>query len=162
MEGQERLRASEVELPPASKEVRRLYGKAIAALHPSLASSTQERRRRANLINQVNAAYVRRDETTLRMIVESAVPQTNLPALVDDRTVQELRNRAFDLEELIVRIEGQGYDLRYGDIARVRAHAEQAETAGRDFISEISADIQAALMRIKNELKELRARQQNG
>ncbi len=159
--GKERLRASEVELPPPTKAVQQLYTRAVVALHPGLANVAQERRRRARLINQVNAAFVRRDETTLRMVVESAAPQTNLPALVDERTVQELRNRAFDLEELIVRIEGHDYDLRHGDIARVRAHTEQAEVEGRDFLAELNGEIRAALRRVTDELLELRTRQQD-
>lgn len=161
--GKEPLRAtsvSEMNKPP-SKEVRRLYARAVAYLHPALTMDKDERRRRAGLINKVNAAYIRRDATSLRLIVDAHTPQGNLPMLVNEKVVQSLRDRAFALEELIVRIEGQYYDLQYGDMARVRAHAEQAEAEGRDFIAELSERLQGALERVKSELREIKARQQD-
>jgi Mg2+ and Co2+ transporter CorA len=143
-------------MAPASDEVQTLYSKAVAKLHPDLSSSTAERRSRIAMFNQVNRAYLRRDVNTLRMAVEATTPQSNLPALVSDQTVKEMRNRIYDLEEIIARIETQTFDYHYGDVAKLHAHAQAAEAEGKDFIAELSEEIQRALRRTVEELATLK------
>jgi hypothetical protein len=143
-------------MAPASDEVQTLYGKAVAKLHPDLAPSTSERRDRVAMFNQVNRAYLRRDVNTLRMAVDATTPKSNLPAVVSDEIVKDMRNRIYDLEELIARIETQTFDFHYGEVAKVHAHAQRAEAQGSDFIAELSAEIQRALRRTVEELAQLK------
>lgn len=141
---------------PISKELKELYGKAIAALHPDLAVSAKDRRGRIGLFNQVNSAYLRRDVNTVRMAVDSTTPQSTLPAIPDTELVRKMRDRVYILEELIAKIEGYYYDYRYGDIAKVRAYAKQAEDEGKDFIGDLSLEIQTALTHVADELAKLK------
>lgn len=141
---------------PVSKELKELYGKAVAELHPELALSIKERRGRITLFNQVNAAYLRRDVNTVRMAVDSMTPKSTLPSIVDNELVSKMRDRVYMLEELIAKIEAYYYDYRYGDIAKVRAYAKQATEQGKDFIGELSLEIQTALGRTADELAQLK------
>jgi hypothetical protein len=143
-------------MKPPSAEVLALYSKAVSKLHPDLAPSTAERRNRVAMFNQVNRAYLRRDVNTLRMAVDATTPQSNLPAVVNDQIVKEMRNRIYDLEELIARIETQTFDFHYGEVAKVYAFAQRAETEGKDFIAELSEQIQRTLRRTVEELAQLK------
>lgn len=144
-------------LPPASDELRKLYGRAVAHLHPELALSSAERRSRISLFNQVNIAYLRRDINTVRMAADASTPRSNLPALIDDKALKTLRERVYVLEELISRTEAQYYDFRYGDVAKVRAYAKRAEAQGKDFLANLSDDIQSALRNTAEELVRLKS-----
>jgi len=146
------------DLPPASPTVRRLYARVVAQVHPALAASSQERKRRAGLINQINAAYLYRDEVALQAAADAYAGPSHLPMVVDKKAVQAMRSRAFDLEELIIRLEGQCYDLRHGDVARLHAFACDAEANGQDLLADLSQQLQRELERTTTELAELRSR----
>jgi hypothetical protein len=143
-------------MAPPSAEVRELYSKAVAKLHPDLVSGKAERRSRIALFNQVNRAYLRRDVDTLRMAVESTTLQSNLPAVVNDQIVKEMRTQIYTLEELIARIETQTFDFHYGEVAKVHAFAQRAEAEGKDFIGELSEQLQRTLRRTVEELAQLK------
>lgn len=149
--------SSEPELPSTSRAVSQLYARCVATLHPDLTDDADERRRRVRLFNEVNAAYLRRDESALRLIADDLQQPTNLPALVDDSLVDEMRDRVYDLEALTERIEGQYFDMRYGDLARVRAYVQEAEAEGRDLIALLSEDLQAKLRATVEELAQLKS-----
>lgn len=143
-------------VPELTDEVRILYAKAVANLHPDLARTTSERRSRIPVFNKVNAAYLRRDAETLRMAVDSTTPRSNLPDVINEQVVKELRDRIYAMEELIARIEGQYYDFRYGDPAKVRAYARHYEAQGKDFIENLSIEIQRVLRNTVEELASLK------
>jgi hypothetical protein len=144
-------------LPPPSAAIKKLYARVVPRVHPALAASPDERRRRAGIINGINAAYLRRDEAALRAAADTYAAQSNLPAVVDEKAVRALRSRAFDLERLVARIEGQSYDIQHGDVARIRAYVCDAEAEGRDFLADLSAQIQGELNRTTAELAGLRS-----
>lgn len=146
-------------LPPVSPTIASLYTEIVAKLHPDLAETLRERKRRTSLMHEVDQAYVSRNEVSLRAVAEAHRDRSSLPAVIDDRTVRNLRRRAFMLEQVIARIEGQVYELRHGDIAKIRAYAEHARARGRDFISELSAELQYDLRQARQELAELQQAQ---
>jgi hypothetical protein len=155
-QGDDAVAALTSSMAPPSGELQALYSKAVAKLHPDLAPTTAERRNRIAMFNQVNRAYIRRDLNTLRMTVDAMTIQSNLPAIVNDETVKEMRNRVYDLEALIARIETQTFDYHYGDVAKVHAFAQRAEAEGKDFIAELSELIQKTLRRTVEELAQLK------
>lgn len=149
------LKSSDARAVP--EEIAALYAAAVARLHPDLARTATERRKRIGLFNQVNAAYLKRDEPALRMVVDMIAPRSSLPAVVDDQVLDQMQERIYVLEEVIARSEGQTYDFRYGDVARLRAQVIQAEAQGRDLIADLSERIQAALTKAAEELRQLKA-----
>jgi len=141
---------------PASREVKALYAKAVAYLHPELAQNTEERKEHLKLFNQVGTAYLNRDQGTLQSVVDAFTPHTNLPAVIDPQNMQKLKDRIYQLETVTQNVTGQLYDYRYGDVARVRAHALQAEAEGHDLLADLGEKIQQALRMTLEELKRSR------
>ncbi len=145
------------DMPPASLSLKRLYGEVVARVHPDLADTPIERARRRRLMERVEEAYLRRDKRSLEAMADAHRERSNLLAIVDEKAVKELEDRVFLLEELIHRLEGESFELRYGDIAKVKARADQASAEGRDLLRELSAELQRDLRQAQEELAGLRA-----
>jgi hypothetical protein len=144
-------------LPPASPALKEAYRQVVAKIHPALAKTTSEQKRNKELMEKANQAYVRRDEVTLRATAQALSRQSNLPAIVDEKVVKELRDRAYMLEQLIFKLEGESFELQHGAVAKIRAFAEQAEAQGRDFLLELKAELQATLKEAQRERVRLKS-----
>ncbi len=142
---------------PASKELKQLYARVVAKLHPGLSDVPAESSRRQNMIKKVDEAYVRRDMVSLRALADAYHDRSNLPAIVDENTVKQLHEHVYALESLIAELEGQAFELRHGKMARLRGHAEHAQAQGKDFLRDLSEEIQRDLRRAREELESLRA-----
>jgi chromosome segregation ATPase len=145
-------------MAPANPALKKLYGKLVANLYPALADTPAEQTRRKGLMRQVSEAFVRRDRRSLEAMADSQRDRSNLPALVDPKIVRQLEERAILLEELIHRYEGESFELRYGDIARLKAQADQAEARGQDFLAQLNHEIRQELQGAQRMVAELRAR----
>jgi hypothetical protein len=141
---------------PASPEVKQLFAKAVARLHPDFAQSEEERKRNLSLFNRVGTAYLNRDQRTLQSVVDSLTTKTNLPAVADYDVIRKLEDRIYQLETVSQNISGQYYDYRYGDVARIRVYALQAEEEGRDLLADLSENLQRTLRNTLEELKKLK------
>src|SRR5574341_58762 len=140
------------DMPPASKELKQHYAEVVAAYHPDLAQSPAERGKRSEEMERANTAYVRRDQITLHGMAMLVSNRSNLPAIVDERVVRQLREQAHAMEQLIGKLEAQTAEMMYGDVARIRAYADVAKADGQDLIAELSSEIQADLRRTRDEL----------
>ena len=138
---------------PPSREIKTLFAQAVARLHPDFAQSEEERKRNLTLFNRVGTAYLNRDQRTLQSVVDSLTIRSNLPAVADYQVIRKLEDRIYHLEAVTQELSGQYYDYRYGDVARVRAYALEAETEGRDLLKSLSENIQRALRMTLEELK---------
>jgi hypothetical protein len=145
-------------LPPAQEEIRALYAEIIAAAHPALAESPQDYARRVQTFSRANRAYVARNRPALGALAADSRPDSNLPVVIDEGEVRKLRARAAALEQLILQLEGQTYDLRHGDVAKVMAYAQAAERQGIDLIGQLGEDLRRELDHATDELNRLKAR----
>ncbi len=141
-------------LPPSSAAIKALYAEIVARLHPDLTLNEDERERRRELIRGVNRAYLNRDQVSLEAVADAHRPRHNLPAVVDEQAVEDLRQRAFLLEQTIARLEGKVYELRHGDAARVMAFAAAAQAEGHDLLSELNQAIQREIEEARQQLTE--------
>jgi len=145
------------DLPEASRSVKELFTRIVVKIHPGLAPTKEELKRRQGVMLKVNEAYFRRDEVALRALAEAVETRTNLPMQVDQRVVDEMRARLFALEELIARLEAEQFELRHGDVAKINAHTILALKEGRDFIEELSVDIRREIAESEAQIVRLRA-----
>ncbi|GAB4476662.1 MAG: hypothetical protein Kow00124_18950 [Anaerolineae bacterium] len=143
-------------LPPASPRLRQLYGEAVARLHPNLAQGALMQQRGPALLARAAQAYVRRDEVSLQGIVDSLRDRSLAPMIVDQATVSQMRDRVSALEALISAMEGESAELRYGDIARLRARADRAAAEGRDLLRELARQIAQEIELADQEIARLR------
>lgn len=144
--------------PPASPTLKRLYTEVVARLHPGLAETLEEYQRRRILMAEVDRAYIRRDETALRAVAEAVRDSSGLPVVVNEHMLKRLRKRVFMLEQVIVQLEGQVYELRYGSAARLYAYVQQAQAAGRDLLGELHIALRRELHQARQVLAALQDR----
>jgi hypothetical protein len=143
-------------LPAVTPEMQRLYVEIVRHIHPNLADNRSEYLRRRPLMVQANSAYVRRDAVTLRALVDAYSSRSNLPAVVDSGSLDELHNRALKLEWVIVQDEGKVFELRHGDVARVLAFAQQAAKQGYDLLDALSDTLREELAQALHVLADLK------
>ncbi len=152
------VRSIQDNLPPASPALKRLYTEVVARLHPGLAGTLEEYQRRRVLMAEMDRAYVQRDELSLRAVAEAIRERGDLPMRADEWSLKRLRKRCFMLEQVISQLEGQVYELRYGTVARVYAHAQQAQSAGRDLLGELRDELREELQQARRKLAALQNR----
>ncbi len=145
-------------LPPAQEEIKALYAEVAAAAHPALAESPQDYARRVQIFSRANRAYIERNRPALGAIAATCRGDPRLPVVVDEGQIRRMRGRSAALEQLIVRLEGQTYDLRHGDVAKVMAYAQAAEKQGIDLIEQLGSELRRELARAAEELDQLESR----
>ena len=143
------------ELPEAGKDILDLYAYITINIYPDFAKTPEEYTRRRVLMHKVNQALVHRDEFSLQGIADVYRDHTNLPAVVDSDEAEKLTLRKLLLESAIVRLEGQIFELRHGDISKIIIFAEQARAEERDLLMELSESIQRDIYFAKRELEKL-------
>jgi len=143
----------------ATPQLKELYRKVTAMMHPILADTPQEKDRRRQLFVKIDEAYVQRNEMTLQAMVDSFDERSNMLAIAGSGdSVTNLRDRVVHLETGLGVLEGQYYDLRYGPIAKLKAYAEQAwAEQKRDLLTELSQEIQVNLREAHAQLEMLKA-----
>jgi hypothetical protein len=142
-------------MPPASEALKKLFGKLVANLYTG---TPAEQARRKGLMRQISEAFIRRDQRSLEALADAQRDRSNLPALVDPKIVKQLGERILVLEELIHRFEGESFDLRYGELAKLKAQADKAESMGGDFLAELSRQLRQDIQNAQRTVAELRAR----
>ncbi|MGF1506049.1 MAG: hypothetical protein ACFB51_13100 [Anaerolineae bacterium] len=149
-----------IEMPdtdPPSDLVMDLYTKIVANAHPLLASSLKEADKRRKYMKRADHAYIKRDAKALRKMATTFDKQpTNLPALVDDGYIEELRERNAKLEEAVSEASGQIFELQHGELARLKGYVDQAKDQRHDLIDELREDLKRVLKKAVVERDELR------
>jgi hypothetical protein len=127
-----------------SPELKSLYREVARRVHPDLATTDADRRRREQWMTDANLAFRRGDAAALRRILEEyesspeSVRGTGLSADLDRvaRQIKQVRNRLAQIEVEIA-------NLCDSDIARLKAKAEVSLTQGRDLLGEMANDVKS-------------------
>lgn len=144
------------DLPPTSDKLRQLYTEIVVQVHPDLAHSRSKRTQHWEIMYKADEAYAQRDEAALQTIASTLGPRSSVPSTVDEQAISQLLERVGKLETLTNKIEGVCFEVRYGDIARLRLHSAYAQREGRDFLAELGGEIRARLRQAHEELSELK------
>jgi septal ring factor EnvC (AmiA/AmiB activator) len=135
-----RLVPDETSCPPG--ELKLLFREVARSIHPDLASSDEQRRRRDELMAQANAAYASGNDTQLRelLLKWKADPHAVEGDDVVARLVRNIRLIAW-VKAQIERTKQELKDLRKTDLNFLRLRAERARTEGRDLLQEVRANL---------------------
>ena len=109
-------------------------------------------------MSQVNYAYVHRNEVALAAVADALRDRSNLPSVVNDETIAEMHSLIYRLEQAIMHIEGQVFELRFGDVAKVRAQAAISHMEGVDLLKQLNHELSEELRAAKEERAALHAR----
>jgi len=149
--------------PPApdantEAELKRLYRLLAKRFHPDLATDPAEKEWRATRMAEVNAAYAARDLPALRRLESQpdftppAPPNAVLSALSRAEVLAALRAEIERLTALAARLEQELDALAASSAVQLKLEATFARRAGRDLLTEMSADLQAEVRRLEGEL----------
>jgi hypothetical protein len=131
--------------PPG--ELKTLFREVARSIHPDLASSEEQRRRRDELMAHANAAYANGDDTQLRELLLKW--QADPHAIVGDDVVAQLI-RAIRLiawvKNRTTQVKHELRDLRKTDLYFLRQRAERAAHEGRDLLQEVRANLERQIV----------------
>ncbi|WP_236685623.1 hypothetical protein [Geobacter pickeringii] len=130
-----------------SESIRDVYRKVAKAIHPDLAGSEEERKRRQKLMAEANRAYAEEDRVTLQSILEEW--ELSPEAAVAVGTAGELAlltRRIARLAERVRTVERESARLRGTEIYRLVQRVEEAKWRGRDIIAEMAAKLDAEIL----------------
>lgn len=130
-----------------SESIRDVYRKVAKAIHPDLAGSDEERKRRQKLMAEANRAYAEEDRVTLQGILEEW--ELSPEAAVAVGTAGELAlltRRIARLAERVRAVERESARLRGTEIYRLVQRVEEAKWRGRDIIAEMAAKLDADIL----------------
>jgi DnaJ-domain-containing protein 1 len=150
----------EPEPPPekreTSDEIKRLYRKIAAIVHPDKGTDEQSRKLRTRLMAELNDAYARKDGERMRSILleweqsPDAVPGKGIAAdLVRTiRAIAQVKRRIVEIEKAIAAIVES-------DIHQLMVRVHQADVAGRNTLVEMAESLDSEVEQAEQELKSL-------
>jgi hypothetical protein len=135
-------------------ELKQAYRQAIKLMHPDLAITEHERKRRTELMAQVNLAYERGDLATIEKLIkeygedpEAIVGEDVASRIVKTiRRIAQLRRR---LDELQLAIEAQ----RTTEIFQLKQNIEDDEAKGKDPLGDLAEQLMRDMSERKMKLK---------
>lgn len=137
----------------ASDECRKLYRQIASIIHPDKALDQQTKEIRTRLMAALNASYANRDVAAMRSVlaewhespeaVSGVGPAVDLARIV--RTISQLRRRIAELDEALS-------DLIESDMYRLMVAVREAESRGRDMLSEMAQDIECRITQARQRL----------
>lgn len=138
-----------------SADLKALYRKVVRLVHPDLACSETDARRRHELMVAANEAYAVGDEDRLREILAGAAELAPAPPPADvDAALAEVLCSIEGVRSRIATIQSELADLRRSDLCAFMLRAREAEEEGRDLLAEVAADLDLDIEQAKRQLRE--------
>jgi hypothetical protein len=154
--------ASQREPEPASQttetsdEIKRLYRKIAAIIHPDKGTDEQSRKLRTRLMAELNNAYAKKDVARMRAILAEwehspdAVPGegTGAELVRTIRAIAQVQRRIAEIEKAIARIVES-------DIHQLMAKVHQTDLVGRNTLAEMAKSLDSEIEQAEQELESL-------
>jgi outer membrane murein-binding lipoprotein Lpp len=132
-------------------EIRRTYRELAKRFHPDLASSSEERSRREEIMLRINAAFRDRDVNGLKRLVRET--ERDDPAFEERPLEQKLnwaKSEVSRLDSVVAELEHQIEIMRKSDTYPMWQTTQSCETA----IERLTADARSKLTRLQDRLEE--------
>jgi hypothetical protein len=147
------------ESPPfIGPELKQAYRQAVKLMHPDLALSDHEQKRRTTLMASLNRAYESGDLREIERIVAEfgQDPEAIVGEDIASRIVKAIR-RIAQLRRRLVELERELEAHRQADVFELRQTIEAAEASGEDPLGILARQLKAEISRREAELEAIRA-----
>jgi predicted nucleic acid-binding Zn-ribbon protein len=127
-------------LPPAiAPSLKQAYRQAVKLMHPDLAITGNERKRRTELMAQLNLAYERGDQRAIEKLAEEfgQDPEAITGEDIGSRIVKAIR-RIAQLRRRLGEVQQEMEALHEAELFRLRQKIESAEAAGGDPLGDLA------------------------
>ena len=138
----ERSSEEEIQKPPLSPELKKLYRQVAKAVHPDLAEDESDRKRREDLMARANRAYAEGALDELQKILEEAdhSPESVKGKDPASRLVRVIRQISL-VEKRLGNITEERAALAHSDLYELRESVLEAEDESRDLLQEMASHL---------------------
>jgi hypothetical protein len=152
------LIAKQPKPPPVIEPgLKQAFRQAVKLMHPDLAITEAERKRRTELMTLVNLAYERGDLKEIERLIEEfgQEPEAIVGEDIGSRIVKAIR-RIAQLRRRLSEIEQEMEALQKTEIFRLRDTVEKAESKGDDPLGDLALQLKHEIAERQSELKAMR------
>jgi hypothetical protein len=143
----------EVSLDDQGKEKLKTVFRALAKrFHPDLVMDPGEKRRRENIMSEVNQAYAAKDLAALEKLLETPEVTPGEPVRTREEELDHLRKEILRLDTVIEELEKTLLDLVNSSTVKLMLDVTMAKNERRDLLAEMAADYRTEISRIESEL----------
>jgi hypothetical protein len=153
------VRAEPKPTPVVSPELKQAYRQAVKLMHPDLAVTDQEHRRRTELMAAVNLAYERGDQRAIEKLIEEfgQDPEWIVGEDIGSRIVKAVR-RNEQLRRRLDQIQQEMDALRKSEICQLKLNVEEAEAKGDDPLGQLAQQLMEEISARQMRLNAMRER----
>jgi hypothetical protein len=124
--------------PVITSGLKQAYRQAVKLIHPDLATTEHERRRRTDLMALVNLAYERGNQRAIEKVIEEfgEDPEAIVGEDTASRIVKTIR-RIAQLRRRLAEVQQEVEALKKSEIFQLKQTVEKAETTGGDPLADL-------------------------
>ena len=140
-----------------SLSLKELYRDLAKQIHPDLATDPEERKRREQLMAEVNRAYAAGDAERLQTLFKEW--QTSPESIQGDDLNSELKRTLRKIEQSHQRLESieeQIQNLRMTDLYQLLKKQEKVEKLGQNLLNEMASQLESEIQLAQKRLQELK------
>jgi predicted nucleic acid-binding Zn-ribbon protein len=146
----------EISLDDQSKAKLKTVFRALAKrFHPDLVMDPDEKRRRENIMSEVNQAYAAKDLKALEKLLEKPDVIGGEPVRTREDELDHLRKEILRLDTVIEALEKTLLDLVNSSTVKLMLDVTMAKNERRDLLAEMAADYRTEISRVESELASL-------
>jgi hypothetical protein len=146
----------EISLDDQSKAKLKTVFRALAKrFHPDLVMDPEEKRRRENIMSEVNQAYAAKDLKALEKLLEKPEVIGGEPVRTREEELDHLRKESLRLDTVIEELEKTLLDLVNSSTVKLMLDVTMAKNERRDLLAEMAADYRTEISRVEKELSTL-------
>lgn len=144
---------SSIAQAPPPEALKKLFREVAKLVHPDLSTSEAERIRRTRLMMQVNDAYERGDESSLRSILADyeASPESVVGGGAGAELIRVIRKIA-QVHARLLAIKAEMLEVASSPLFELKRRVEDQQAAGHDLLGEMAAEIDARMVRARTDL----------
>jgi hypothetical protein len=128
-----------------SDVLKKLFRELVRKFHPDLTTDEEEKRRRTELMKEINAAFSAGDEDRLREILGGASLDDDLGGGIGAELIRVIRKIAA-IRERILAVQSYLSDLKGSEMTELRRHVEEMEAAGSNPFEDMIAGLDAQIL----------------
>jgi len=143
--------------PVVSPDLKQAYRQAVKLMHPDLAVTEQENRRRTELMARVNLAYERGDQKEIEKSIEEFGhdPELIVGEDIGSRIVKAVRRNA-QLRRRLDEIHQEIDALQKSETFQLKQNIEDAEAKGDDHLGDLAEQLMQEISKRKITLEAMR------
>lgn len=138
--------------PKIEEQIRVLFRELAKRFHPDLTSDPEEKKRREEIMTQVNQAYAKRDLKALQILAEQPDKLPDITKQTKKEEIAFLKAELKRLDGVIADLKGRILHLEETPAWRLKMEARLQRKSGSDMISEMAKELATQIDELEERL----------